>query len=880
MSGSGANLPITVGLEGIEQVNRQIRELAEEMKRPVQAAEAIGPAVSRAGESFGQLERRTVQAAGAVRDLRGAMELLGAGGAAGMLGPVASGIGNLADAFGVAEIAAGKFGAASQIVMRLLPPLAIATVAVVAATTDWDAAAAKLRTTLQNLRGVTYDNEQATASYARGIDIFVASIESAVAAERRLAQATRDRQIAAMNVESLALRSQLTPAQRRLAELEPTAEQVRLAREIGGADTVLPSAIQRRYAEYQTVQADVRRMQEDVAALDGAMRDLQSIPFGTGSIPRPGAPPATGGGGRAASAPRERPMVGDGMVDAFWRAQSQTEAARVRDEEQHLRRIEQANERTTDSIVRYAGDAFADMFKETGGGFEALMARMQQAGVQTFARIAAEAVIRPIVAPIVSDLGLGGITGGGSGGLGGITGGGSGGLGSMLGLSNLLPTGGLVSGLNSAAAGLFPSIFTSTGSANIAGALPSVYTGGAFPAAGGTAMGTSLSGVLGAAGLGFMGGSMLAGLTGGNSTGGGIGGALGAGLGMLTPLGPLGAILGGAAGGLLGGMFGGGEGTSAYHIAVGTYDGRFGLVDSAQKNAEEEYTAAMAATQQQIAALNQMLAANNLWASGIAPIGRDSAAPDRAPTLAEAFGSFRFGGGSETLNATLANRSIGSADELAGITSFVATYEAMIAIGKPVDAFAEQLKAINAQFDAAAVKARELGLSEYELQYARERAISAAEGARRDAAAASLVGPIGGLGAFVSGLRVSNDNPLSPFARRDAARDQFETAAQRAAAGDLAALSQVQSGAQAFLAASRDVNGSGTGYVQDFQSVLGRLDAIAGTSAETLTAQTIQAETRTQTEILNATLLSVRSEIASLRAEVAQGSRMPGRLAA
>ena len=71
-------------------------------------------------------------------------------------------------------------------------------------------------------------------------------------------------------------------------------------------------------------------------------------------------------------------------------------------------------ERTFDRITDYAGDAFADIFLNTEGGWEQTMKRLERTAVATFARIVFEAAARPIIMPIVQQ--FVGVSGGGAGG--------------------------------------------------------------------------------------------------------------------------------------------------------------------------------------------------------------------------------------------------------------------------------------------------------------------------------------------------------------------------------------------------------------------------------------------------------------------------------
>lgn len=99
-----------------------------------------------------------------------------------------------------------------------------------------------------------------------------------------------------------------------------------------------------------------------------------------------------------------------------------TERRRVREEERRdaeaaAREVERNNRSTTDSIVRYGADRFADLFSENKRGWAGMLDTFRSTFRSLMARLAAEAIIRPIVAPVVSSLGLGGL-GTSSGGLG------------------------------------------------------------------------------------------------------------------------------------------------------------------------------------------------------------------------------------------------------------------------------------------------------------------------------------------------------------------------------------------------------------------------------------------------------------------------------
>lgn len=200
-----------------------------------------------------------------------------------------------------------------------------------------------------------------------------------------------------------------------------------------------------------------------------------------------------------------------------------------------------------DDVVDTLTDNFKDMLDGQKHGLEGFADSIFDTFKQTFAKIAAQAATTSIVMPIMTAVLGSGITGGAGSAAGGGGGGfGLGGLSNLAGMGNSLSSifGGVGSGsmLNGFGAQL--------GFGNSFNAATGAWTSG-FTSA-------SLGSVLGAAGLGYAGGSLLAGLVGGNKMGGGIGGGIGATAGMLIG-GPVGALIGGVGGSLIGGMFGPGE---------------------------------------------------------------------------------------------------------------------------------------------------------------------------------------------------------------------------------------------------------------------------------------------------------------------------------
>ncbi len=227
-------------------------------------------------------------------------------------------------------------------------------------------------------------------------------------------------------------------------------------------------------------------------------------------------------------------------------------------------------DRTTDDVVKYGSDAFADMFQRNSRGWRGMLADFQSSFRAALARMAAEAVLRPIIQPIVASVvgsvpslfGLSGSTAG--------AGASAGGLGSILSpITDILGmaksfVGNAFSGVSSWING---TIGPALGfSAPVSGLTSATAAEAIASAGGGLGGGMSLTSLLGNFGMGFGAGNLLAGLIGKSNTGSmigsGLGSAIGAGLSLIPGMqipGMLLSILGGAGGGLLGGLLGGDE---------------------------------------------------------------------------------------------------------------------------------------------------------------------------------------------------------------------------------------------------------------------------------------------------------------------------------
>lgn len=231
--------------------------------------------------------------------------------------------------------------------------------------------------------------------------------------------------------------------------------------------------------------------------------------------------------------------------------------------EKQQQELERAVDRTTDRLT----DSFFDFFEKGKSGFQSF----KDYAIAALKEIAANALIRPVIQPIVSSV-LGGVGGAPTSGTSvrGASGGG---------LSDLFGFGG----------GGFSGVLDRFG-ANYLG-FANVSPNFVGPLLPGQTVGTTLGGFLGGAGAGFTAGSFLNSLAGGSSLGGtvgsGVGALAGAALGSVIPgIGTLiGGLIGGAGGGFLGGLFGGQKSVGPVGNAnLSIANGRFALGSIGQDN--------------------------------------------------------------------------------------------------------------------------------------------------------------------------------------------------------------------------------------------------------------------------------------------------------
>lgn len=147
-----------------------------------------------------------------------------------------------------------------------------------------------------------------------------------------------------------------------------------------------------------------------------------------------------------------------------------------------------------------------------------------------------------------------------------------------------------------------------------------------------------------------------------------------------------------------------------------------------------------------------------------------------------------------------------------------------------------------------------------------------------DQLALAATGAVTNLESYVSKIQFGSQSPLNAKDQLSLATSQFQAVAGAAKAGDFNSVSQLSGFADNFLAASRVVNGSGAAYATDFRKVLDALTAVSANSSDALTASVLQAETRTQTQILVDELTKLRAAVAAVQSQIAQTSATPARL--
>jgi hypothetical protein len=309
-------------------------------------------------------------------------------------------------------------------------------------------------------------------------------------------------------------------------------------------------------------------------------------------------------------------------------------------------------------------------------------------------------------------------------------------------------TGGLGEALGLTGAGGFlstpiytPTSFGATQSNFFAGtALPG--EAGFFAGGGGAAAPVTLGNLLGAGamgfGLGLAGGTISGSLRGTADPMPGtlIGTGLGMGIGFLVG-GPLGMMVGGAIGGAAGGLFGptkkGMAARSGGDVFLGVDDAGL-LTISGARGKRWDQAGAVAEVQQQLDAINQQIAARNLSfaAPGQAAVGFGQASGSpRELSMTALVGQLRSDNANQmTAFGTLAGRG-GDLEEALSAADFVTqVFEPLGRAVEKTSAFKSAMEALTKTYDEAITKAKDLGLSEADLNSQRAERIAKLEADR------------------------------------------------------------------------------------------------------------------------------------------------------
>jgi tape measure domain-containing protein len=309
-------------------------------------------------------------------------------------------------------------------------------------------------------------------------------------------------------------------------------------------------------------------------------------------------------------------------------------------------------------------------------------------------------------------------------------------------------TGGLGEALGLTGAGGFlstpiytPTSFGATQSNFFAGtALPG--EAGFFAGGGGAAAPVTLGNLLGAGAMGFglgMAGGTISGSLRGTADpmpGTLIGTGLGMGIGFLVG-GPLGMMVGGAIGGAAGGLFGptkkGMASRSGGDVFLGVDDAGL-LTISGARGKRWDQAGAVAEVQQQLDAINQQIAARNLSfaAPGQAAVGFGQASGSpRELSMTALVGQLRSDNANQmTAFGTLAGRG-GNLEEALSAADFVTqVFEPLGRAVERTSAFKSAMEALTKTYDDAITKAKDLGLSEADLNSQRAERIAKLEADR------------------------------------------------------------------------------------------------------------------------------------------------------
>ncbi|MGI9129579.1 MAG: tape measure protein [Roseomonas sp.] len=317
-----------------------------------------------------------------------------------------------------------------------------------------------------------------------------------------------------------------------------------------------------------------------------------------------------------------------------------------------------------------------------------------------------------------------------------------GGGGAFSGLGNAL-------GLSGAGGFLSTPLWTTSAGAMATAPLPAGVQGPVLPASalGEAGMGATFGNLLGGAGAGFAAGGLTSSIVGGargtvgpsGTIGAGSGAVIGAVIGSIIPgIGTLiGGLIGGAIGGGAGAMFGptrkGMAARAGGDVFLGVDDAGL-LTITGARGKRWDQAGAVAEVQQQLNAINQQIAARNLSfaAPGQAAVGFGQASGSpRELSLTALVGQLRSDNANQmTAFGTLAARG-GDLEEALSAADFVTqVFEPLGRAVEKTSAFKAAMDALTKTYDDAIAKAKDLGLSEADLNTQRAERIAKLESDR------------------------------------------------------------------------------------------------------------------------------------------------------
>jgi hypothetical protein len=936
MSGTtgGANLPVAFKIEGVEQVQRTLRETTQQFVEQARAASSVGPAVTSASDAFERLERRAAAARGVVNDLGGALQLIGAGGAASSLGGFASFVGNLGDAVGVATRAAGAFGTSFGALTALAGPAAVAITGVATAV------------------GLYVTNMEAQEKHSQNVRAAIEAYNQAIEQSNRILQANvaiRRGSIEVLQVEaertlSLAITIEKENVARANAAASRLVADNQAVADARARGLTVPDRFSRGEQRSNTatqIANDAERASARLAELEIRLTRMREVQYAA-----PIGPPAPTGGLRDDPSSRDAAREAARDEREFERAEvlARRTAQAALDADKRARdQITRQQQEATERFERASIDAFSRIGENAadriGTGLVQAFVSGERAALDfgslarsVFASVLADLAKLAIINPVANGLlgtsrpTLGGAVGGLGGGSGG---GGFGGLSDLFTVGSTLDKltggtvssyfggggGGIISGIDAYAAMNFPALFSATSSANVASAAnlaaltpEALASAGSMeslmallPASQGSAMGMSLSGLLGGIGAGYGIGSLIGTYVAGDSParqlnsqiGAGGGAVAGAAIGSIFgPVGTVvGGVIGGAAGGGGGGLIGPGAPTIGGDVLI-SVDGSGRLAIGGYAGKGFDPSQLVAGARGQVDQLNAQLAAAGLrfnsdaaggWLPDVGWLG--GGASGNPATLSALLG--QGGPGLRADDARLQGvldrfGATGNVEQSLALAAEVQQFTGVLDALKASAAEAtDPLAQIRAQFDGLRATAERLGFGLDDVTAAQERAIKqyedqkreqerAQKDAERNAAAGSLVGTVSGIAAYARGLRTANDNSGNPMSRLAAAESSFFGDAGLALNGNLDALGRITSSAETFRTLSRAVYGTGQGYAATESRIAEALGRIGGIGAEQLTTAAMDAIAARQTDVLGGGLTRLTEEVTKLRDELRQ----------